>query len=146
MRAHNARNLLDDCGRYCLSQRQRLDCFSEFITDLQGYGTPHFLTLLVAHLSCAYTYVRNELLIMRVRLCCVHLCGVACAVVSLQLFDLLNPQRTNLQLREDPQMGVFVEGLEEKHTEDIGGALSVINKALENRVMASTLMVSYVFL
>lgn len=54
---------------------------------------------------------------------------------------MLNPQHSNMPLREDPQMGVFVEGLEERVVYSFNEALGVVNNALENRVMASTLMV-----
>ena len=46
-----------------------------------------------------------------------------------------------MTLREDPQQGVFVEGLEALQVHSLDQALDVINAALENRVMASTLMV-----
>lgn len=61
-----------------------------------------------------------------------------------QIIDMLYPQHTNLALREDPQMGVFVDGLEERGVGTLREALGVVNSALENRVMASTLMVCLV--
>ncbi len=54
---------------------------------------------------------------------------------------MLNPQHTNMTMREDSQQGVYVEGLEERVVYTLREALNVVNKALENRVMASTLMV-----
>lgn len=59
----------------------------------------------------------------------------------MKIIDMLNPQHTNMMLREDPQQGVFVEGLEERAVYTLPEALEVVNSALENRVMASTLMV-----
>jgi hypothetical protein len=58
--------------------------------------------------------------------------------------DLLSPasgeQGENLQIREDPVRGFYVEGLQEFAVRNYGEAEALINLGLENRAIAPTLM------
>jgi hypothetical protein len=71
------------------------------------------------------------------------------SVSFLQLYretiqDLLSPasgeQGENLQIREDPVRGFYVEGLQEFAVRNYGEAEALINLGLENRAIAPTLM------
>eukprot|EP00123_Amoebidium_parasiticum_P016526 comp23476_c0_seq2/m.39246 comp23476_c0_seq2/g.39246 ORF comp23476_c0_seq2/g.39246 comp23476_c0_seq2/m.39246 type:complete len:720 (-) comp23476_c0_seq2:15-2174(-) len=57
-----------------------------------------------------------------------------------QIFDLLEPASQNLQLRQDINMGVFVDGLKEVGVENAADAMAVLNAGSEHRRVASTSM------
>ncbi|CAB3988874.1 kinesin KIF15 isoform X1 [Paramuricea clavata] len=57
-----------------------------------------------------------------------------------QIFDLLDPTSTGLQLREDIKRGVFVDGLLEKPVSSARDVYNVLNSGWLNRRVASTSM------
>eukprot|EP00742_Colponemidia_sp_Colp-10_P009947 GILJ01010886.1.p1 GENE.GILJ01010886.1~~GILJ01010886.1.p1 ORF type:complete len:919 (-),score=173.91 GILJ01010886.1:43-2625(-) len=63
---------------------------------------------------------------------------LSCLQVYLEAIqDLFNPDAENLSLREDQERGVFVEGITEIPVHSFESAAELIDKGLENRIMAS---------
>eukprot|EP00743_Colponemidia_sp_Colp-15_P011470 GILK01012801.1.p1 GENE.GILK01012801.1~~GILK01012801.1.p1 ORF type:complete len:968 (+),score=214.11 GILK01012801.1:43-2904(+) len=63
---------------------------------------------------------------------------LSCLQVYLEAIqDLFNPDAENLSLREDQERGVFVEGITEIPVQSFESAAELIDKGLENRIMAS---------
>ena len=54
--------------------------------------------------------------------------------------DLLNPSSTNLQIREDPQRGIYVDGLAEKEVLNVNDVMKLMAKGHSNRHVGETNM------
>mmetsp|Transcript_15812 Transcript_15812/g.50329 ORF Transcript_15812/g.50329 Transcript_15812/m.50329 type:complete len:472 (-) Transcript_15812:191-1606(-) len=57
-----------------------------------------------------------------------------------QISDLLEPSSTNLQLREDSNLGVYVEGLAKEDVGCLDHAMQVLRRGLQQRKVAATRM------
>lgn len=57
-----------------------------------------------------------------------------------QIFDLLEPQNVNLQVREDLSKGVYVDRLTETKVSSLTEAFEVLWKGLQTRQVGSTHM------
>lgn len=52
--------------------------------------------------------------------------------------DLLDPKRQNLQIREDPKRGIYVEGMSEEYVNSVEEMMELMYLGSENRAQAAT--------
>ncbi|GAX75403.1 hypothetical protein CEUSTIGMA_g2847.t1 [Chlamydomonas eustigma] len=112
--------------------------------DLQGAGTnkgmseerglaPRMIELLFEKINLAEDTVGGEPARYNCRCSCLE-------IYNETITDLLNPTATNLQLREDPVKGIYVDGLSEKEVLNVDDVLSLMRRGNSHRHVGETNM------